>query len=72
MPTSKKTSKKKAAKKGATKKAAAASRRVSLSFPVDAEQVEAIKRCLAKGTLTVTVSKADLSRARVGDPYKYD
>ncbi len=71
MATSKKTSKKKAAKKG-TKKAAAATRRVSLSFPVDAEQVEAIKRCLAKGTLTVTVSKADLSRARVGDPYKYD
>jgi HSP20 family molecular chaperone IbpA len=70
MPTSKKTSKKKAAKKG-TKKAAK-SGRVSLAFPVDAEKAEAIKRCLAKGTLTVTLSKADLSRARVGDPYKYD
>lgn len=68
MPTSKKTSKKKAAKKG-TKKAAAMAR---LNFPIDAEKAEAIKRCLAKGTLTVTVSKADLSRARVGDPYKYD
>lgn len=71
MPTSKKTSKKKAAKKG-TKKAAAATGRVKLNFPIDAERVEAIKRCLDKGTLTVTVSKADLSRARVGDPYKYD
>ena len=71
MPTSKKTSKKKAAKKG-TKKAAAATARATLRFPIDAQQVEAIKRCLAKGTLTVTVSKADLSRARVGDPYKYD
>lgn len=71
MPTSKKTSKKKAAKKG-TKKAAAATARATLRFPIDAAQVEAIKRCLAKGTLTVTVSKADLSRARVGDPYKYD
>ena len=70
MPTSKKTSKKKAAKKG-TKKAAATAR-ATLKFPIDAAQVEAIKRCLAKGTLTVTVSKADLSRARVGDPYKYD
>jgi len=70
MPTSKKTSKK-AAKKG-TKKAAAASGRVNLRFPIDAEKAEAIKRCLAKGTLTVTVSKADLGRARVGDPYKYD
>ena len=72
MPTSKKTSKKKAAKKGSTKKAAAATGRATLNFPVSAEQVEAIKRCLTKGTLTVTLSRADLSRARVGDPYKYD
>jgi anti-sigma28 factor (negative regulator of flagellin synthesis) len=71
MPTSKKTSTKKAAKKG-TKKAAATAAKVKLAFPIDAEKVEAIKRCLAKGTLTVTVSKADLGRARVGDPYKYD
>lgn len=71
MPTSKKTSKKKAAKKSATKKAAVAGR-ATLKFPVSADQAEAIKRCLAKGSLTVTVSKADLSRARVGDPYKYD
>ena len=72
MPTSKKTSTKKSAKKGSTKKAGAATGRVKLNFPVDEQQVEAIKRCLAKGNLTVTVSKADLSRARVGDPYKYD
>lgn len=71
MPTSKKTSKK-AAKKGSKKKAVAATGRATLKFPIDATQVEAIKRCLAKGNLTVTVSKADLSRARVGDPYKYD
>ena len=70
MPTSKKTSKKKAAKKG-TKKAVVAGR-ATIKFPVDAVQAEAIKRCLAKGNSTVTVSKADLSRARVGDPYKYD
>jgi len=70
MVTSKKTSKKKAAKKG-TKKLAASSR-VKLSFPIDAEKAEAIKRCLAKGTLTVTMSKADIGRARLGDPYQYD
>ena len=68
MPTSKKASTKKAAKKG-TKKSAAT---VRMSFPVDAVKAEAIKRCLAKGTLTVTMSKADLGRARLGDPYKYD
>ena len=65
MPASKKTSKKKAAKKSTAAK-------VKLNFPVDAEKVEAIKRCLAKGSLTVTVSKADLGRARLSDPYKYD
>ncbi|HEX3251110.1 MAG TPA: hypothetical protein VHS05_16875 [Pyrinomonadaceae bacterium] len=71
MPTSKKTSKKKAAKKG-TKKAVAATAKVRLNLPIDAERVEAIKRCLAKGTLTVTLSKADLTRARLRDPYAYD
>ena len=73
MATSKKASKKKSAKK-TTKKAAAAAvtGRVKLNFPIDAERVEAIKRCLAKGTLRVTVSKADLLRARLRDPYLYD
>ena len=71
MPTSKKASTKKAAKKRTTKKAAATGS-ATLRFPIDAAKAEAIKRCLAKGTLTVTVSKADLGRARMGDPYKYD
>ena len=70
MPTSKKASTKKAAKKGTKKSATAAT--VRMSFPVDAVKAEAIKRCLAKGTLTVTMSRADLGRARLGDPYKYD
>lgn len=72
MATSKKTSTKKSAKKSTTKKAAAAAGRVMLDFPIDETRVEAIKRCLAKGTLKVTVSKADLVRGRMGDPYKYD
>jgi len=72
MPTSKKYSKKKAAKKGTKKVAAAASARVKLNLPIDAERIEAIKRCLAKGSLSITVSKADIGRARLGDPYQYD
>jgi anti-sigma28 factor (negative regulator of flagellin synthesis) len=75
MPTSKKASKKTAAKtvaKKSTKKSVAAAATVKLNFPIDAEKAEAIKRCLAKGSLTVTMSKADLGRARLGDPYKYD
>jgi hypothetical protein len=71
MPTSKKASTKKAAKKSTKKKVAAAAS-VKMAFPVDATQAEAIKRCLAKGTLTVTMTKADLGRARLQDPYKYD
>jgi hypothetical protein len=39
---------------------------------VDTERAEAIKRCLAKGSLTVTASKAGLSRARLTDPYLWD
>ena len=72
MATSKKASKKKSAKKSTKKAAAAVTGRVKLNFPIDAERVEAIKRCLAKGTLRVTVSKADLLRARLRDPYLYD
>jgi anti-sigma28 factor (negative regulator of flagellin synthesis) len=72
MATSKKTSTKKSAKKRATKKAAAAGGRVKLNFPIDEARIEAIKRCLARGTLQVTVSKADLLRGRLGDPYQYD
>jgi anti-sigma28 factor (negative regulator of flagellin synthesis) len=71
MATKKTASKKKSAKKTSAKKATAAAR-VSLSFPVDAKKVEAIRRCLAKGTLKVTVTKADLLRGRLRDPYLYD
>jgi len=71
MATSKKTSKKKAAKKSA-KKSVASRVKVKLNLPVDAAKLEAIHRCLAKGTLTITVSKADIGRLRLGDPYAYD
>ena len=62
--------KKKAAKKTTAKKAVVG--RVKLDFPIDAGKVEAIKRCLAKGSLKVTVTKADLLRGRLRDPYLYD
>ena len=72
MATSKKSSKKKAAKKGTKKAATTRAAKVSLNLPVDAVRMEAIKRCLAKGSLRITVSKADIGRARLGDPYQYD
>lgn len=71
MATSKKTSKKKAAKKPA-KKSVASKAKVRIQLPLDAEKIEAIKRCLANRSLTVTMSKADIGKARLGDPYQYD
>ena len=67
------TSKKKATKKKAPSKAktaSAASHKVS--FALDATQAAAIRRCLAKGTLRVTVNRADLLKGRVKDAWLYD
>jgi hypothetical protein len=64
------TSKKKASKKAPSKTTKAAGHKVT--FTLDAEKAAAIRRCLAKGTLRVTVNKADLLRGRVRDPWLYD
>lgn len=72
MPT-KKASSKKTAKK-TTKKAstAAAAGKVKLDFALDPARVEAIKKCLAKGKLTVTVSRVNLGAGKIRDPWLYD
>jgi len=45
----------------------------NLHFEVDAEKIAAIKRCLEKGTLTITLSKVNLASAgRVAGAYIYD
>jgi len=67
---SKKTSTKKTARAAVTKTTAAATHK--LEFALDPERIAAIQRCLEKGTLRVTISKADLSRGRVRDPWLYD
>ena len=68
---SKKASSKKAAKKK-TGKAAAASSKVKLDFPLDTQTIAAIHRCIAKGTLRVTVNRVDLSAGRLRGPWLYD
>jgi anti-sigma28 factor (negative regulator of flagellin synthesis) len=77
MPASKKTAstKKASAKKAAAKKvptAALTGDKLKLNFPLDASKVAAIKRCVAKGKLTVTVNKVDLSTGRIGEAWLYD
>ncbi len=46
--------------------------KLKLSMPLDARKIAAIQRCLAKGQLTITVSRVDLITGRAGDPYIYD
>jgi anti-sigma28 factor (negative regulator of flagellin synthesis) len=82
MPASKKktSTKKGSAKKATSKKSAAkkvptaslAGDRLKLNFPLDGGKVAAIKRCLAKGKLTVTVNKVDLGAGRIGEAWIYD
>ena len=67
MPTSKKTASKKKAPAKTTKAAGH-----KITFALDAEKAAAIRRCLAKGTLRVTVNKADLLRGRIRDAWIYD
>jgi hypothetical protein len=71
------TSKKKAASKSATKKAAAIAiegviPKLTLSLPLDDAKIAQIQRCIAKGQLSISVSRVDFGRGRLDDPYKYD
>jgi hypothetical protein len=62
-------------KKTATKKASIALGsipKLTLSMPLDAAKAKAIQRCIAKGTLKITISKVDLGAGRVGDAWLYD
>jgi anti-sigma28 factor (negative regulator of flagellin synthesis) len=71
MPASKKSASKTASAKKSSKKATAVATQ-KIEFALSAERIAAIKKCLAKGTLRVTVSKADLLKGRVRDPWLYD
>jgi len=45
---------------------------MSLSMPLDASKIKAIQRCIAKGQLTITVSKVDLAAGKIGEAWIYD
>jgi hypothetical protein len=46
--------------------------KIQLSMPLDARKIAAIKRCLDKGHLTITVSRVDLAGGKIGDAWLYD
>ena len=74
--------KKAGAKKASPKKAAVAKAatialsgtipKLQLNMPLDAKKIAAIQRCIAKGTLTVSLSKVDLTGGKLGGPWLYD
>ena len=46
--------------------------KLTLNMPLDDRKIEAIKRCIAKGTLKITVSRVDLAAGRLGAGWLYD
>ena len=46
--------------------------KVSLTMPIDAGKAKAIQRCIAKGQLTITISKVDLAAGKIGEAWIYD
>lgn len=67
-----KTAAKKAVSKKATVSVAGAIPKLKLTMPLDARKVAAIQKCIAKGSLTITLSKVDLIGGKLGDPWLYD
>lgn len=88
MPASKKrASKKKASTKRTSSKKTSAKRSVEkrpavslqgglpklrINFQLDDKKIADIQRCLAKGRLSVTLTRVDLASGRAGDPWLYD
>jgi len=58
--------------KGPTISASGGIPKVTLSMPLDPKRIKAIQRCIAKGTLKITISKVDLATGRIGDGWIYD
>lgn len=46
--------------------------KLTIDMPLDEKKIAAIKRCLAKGRLKITVSRVDLATGRLADPWLYD
>lgn len=68
----KKASARKPAKKKIATKPAITIPRLRVSMPLDKDKVAAIRRCLAKGRLTISINRINLVTGRAGDGYLYD
>jgi hypothetical protein len=46
--------------------------KLQLDMPLNEEQIQAIKQCLGKKRLKITLNKVDIVKGRLGDGWKYD
>jgi hypothetical protein len=51
---------------------AAENDKVTVDVALDAEKIQAIQKCLAKGTLRISMSKAEAGNDKKTDPWLYD
>jgi anti-sigma28 factor (negative regulator of flagellin synthesis) len=63
---------KKSAKAAASVSMQGALPKLSLTMPLDKQKISAIQRCIAKGTLKITVSKVDFAAGKIGEAWLYD
>ena len=45
---------------------------LTLKMPLDAKKVKAIKRCIERGELRITVKKVNLATGKLGEAWLYD
>jgi hypothetical protein len=45
---------------------------LKVEFPLDEKKIAAIQRCIAKGKLSLTLSRVDLSAGKIGEAWLYD
>jgi hypothetical protein len=72
MPAKKRSSKKSSSKKGPSIDVQGAIPKIKMDFSLDDKKVAAIQRCLAKGQLSIQVSRVDISAGRLGEAWEYD
>jgi hypothetical protein len=46
--------------------------KLKLTMPLDAKKIAAIHRCIAKGKLSITLSKVDLAAGKLAEAWLYD
>jgi len=62
----------KSSKKAPTIAVEGAIPKLTLNMPLDAKKIKAIRGCLERGELKITISKVDLGAGKLGEAWLYD